>query len=150
MINIFFVDNISKTMETESNSQKQYYLQNRERILAYKKLFYQQNNAKYIMFKRIKLFNWSKNQSNSIIKNAIIKDKLVIRNLDRPNEVPECLGFCNLMNFYTFRDFSRIELNWIYDIENPHDYDNVIVTLLNDSNNAKLILEIYDSQIVKK
>ena len=45
-------------METESISQKQYYLQNREKILAYKKLFYQQNNAKYIMFKRIKLFNW--------------------------------------------------------------------------------------------
>lgn len=81
-----------------STSQAKFYKANKDKVLSYKKQYYQEKNKAYIAFKKFHINGFSKRDSDKIIKNAIDNKKIYFIFNDNDTEKYNLEDFINIFD----------------------------------------------------
>ena len=108
------------------SSQSKFYQTNKDKVLAYKKQYYQKKNKAYIALKKLHIQNISKRESDKIIKTAIDNNNINIRVLGDYYELDE---FIDNYNIHKNLLVTGIVSNRILDLDaNLDSYTHSITT----------------------
>lgn len=146
-------------METTISSHAKFYNNNKDKILAYKKQYYQNKHKEEIILKHFKINVLSKRVSNNVLKYAF-RNNLIVINIenDNANNDYDC-------HTYTFKEFiDKYDINGILSCEagifkdggmdgelilSDTPYDSILEQLSPNSQGYKLHLVIYNQIKIK-